>query len=163
MKTAAWQLVLWPCVLATLATGEDDWIQNVRRLQPPEFMQVCNQVFMRDMPRRSYLMSNFATDIGSFCSQFSTKKSSCPNGGFQNLQLDFQDAFFRHAAVHAGTPMARFPFSALTRLGDTGYIVSDRTAVELDVMKNDLCVEMQTAFGGELSSCKLVDFEDVST
>jgi hypothetical protein len=157
MKTAAWQLVLWPCVFATFAKGEEDWIQNVRKLQAGQFMQVCNQVFMSDLPRNSYLMSDFANDVGTFCTQFSTEKSICPNGGFESLQVDFQDAFFRHASQHMGTPMARFPASALARLGDTGYIVSDKTLIELDVMKNDLCVQMQTAFGGKLlklvSSC----------
>ena len=151
MKISACYLVLWTFALATVANAEEDWIQNVRKLQAGQFMQVCNQVFMRDMPRKSYLMSNFANDVGSFCSQFSTKKSSCPKGGFSNLQVDFQDAFFRHASQHMGSAMRRFPFSALTRLGDTGYIVSDRTVVELDVMKNDLCVQMQTAFGGKPS------------
>ena len=153
MKITAWHLVLWPAVLATGTHAEEDWIQNVRKLQVGHFMQVCNGVFMREKPRNSYLMSNFASDVGSFCSQFTTKKSSCPSGGFSNLQVDFQDAFFRTASRHMGASMRRFPFSALTRLGDTGYIVSDRTAVELDAMKNDLCVQMQTAFGGMFKPC----------
>ena len=152
MKTVACYLVLCAVALATVANAEEDWIQNVRKLQAGQFMQVCNQVFMKSMPHNSYLMSNFASDVGSFCSQFSTKKSICPHGGFSNLQVDFQDAFFRHASQHMGTVTRRFPSGALTRLGDTGYIVSDKTAIELDVMKSDLCVQMQAAFGGELTT-----------
>lgn len=149
MKVAVWRLALVPCLFSTMATAEEDWIEKVRRLQVGEFMQACNNVFMSDMSQNSYLMSDFANDVTSFCAQFATKKSICPNSGFRGLQLDFQDAFFRSASQHMNVPMSRFPVGALTTIGDTGYIFSQKTQPELDAMKNDLCVQMQTAFGGE--------------
>lgn len=152
MKAAVWQLVLLPSVFATMTTAVGaDWKQEVRRLQDVgQFMQVCNQSFMSDMNRNSYLMSDFANDVSQFCAQFATTKSNCPQGGFQSLETDFQDAFFRSASQHMGIPMNKFPVGALTSLGDTGYIFSEKTQPELDSMRNDLCVQMQTTFGGEL-------------
>lgn len=149
MKVALWRLAMVPSLLSTVATAEEDWIENVRRLQVGEFMQACNNAFMSDMSHNSYLMSDFADDVSSFCARFATKKSICPNSGFRGLQVDFQDAFFRSASQHMNVPMSRFPVSALTTIGDTGYIFSEKTQPELDAMKNDLCVQMQTAFGGE--------------
>lgn len=150
MKHSVLQFAIFACAVATVAGAEDQWMEKVRKLQVAQFMQVCNQVFMNDMPHSSYLMSDFSRDVGNFCGQFATKKSICPNGGFRSLQLDFQDAFFRHASQHMGTTVNRFPMSVFTSMGDTGYIVSDKTKPELDAMKNDLCIQMQTAFGGKL-------------
>jgi hypothetical protein len=149
MKAAIWQLALMPSLFTSMVTAEEDWMQKVRKLQVGEFMQACNQVFMSDMTANSYLMSDFANDVTVFCTQFATKKSICPQSGFRSLELDFQDAFFRSASQHMGIPMNRFPVGALTSLGDTGYIFSQKTKPELDSMKNDLCIQMQTAFGGE--------------
>jgi hypothetical protein len=149
MKIVVWQLVLLNCVFGTMVTADDDWIHEVRKLQAGQFMQACNQAFMNDMSHDSYLMSDFAADVTKFCSEFSVERSSCPNNGFKGLQVDFQDAFFRHASQHMGSNLSRFPVSALMSIGDTGYIISDKTMIELDAMKNDLCVQMQTAFGGE--------------
>jgi hypothetical protein len=136
-------------VLLTIAAAEEDWMEKVRRLQGGEFMQICNQFFMSDMSHNSYLMSDFAQDVTSFCSQFATRKSICPNSGFRGLEKDFQDAFFRSASQQMGASMERFPLEALTSMGDTGYVFSEKSKPELDAMRNDLCVQMQTAFGGE--------------
>jgi hypothetical protein len=35
-------------------------------------------------------------------------------------------------------------------MGNVGYIVSDKTALELNTMRNDLCVEIHGSFGGML-------------
>ncbi|KAG7374453.1 hypothetical protein IV203_013548 [Nitzschia inconspicua] len=137
--------------------AEEDWMEKARRLQVGDFMQVCNRVFMQDMPRNSYLMSDFAHDVTDFCAQFATQKSSCPNSGFRGLQLDFQDAFFRSASQQMGIPMNRFPVGALTSIGDTGYIFSQKTKPELDSMRNDLCIQMQTAFGGSMQIPKQIE------
>jgi hypothetical protein len=149
MKFALWHITMMPSLFVTMATAEEDWMEKVRRLQGSEFMQVCNQAFMSDMQHNSYLMSDFAHDVTSFCSQFATKKSICPDSGFRGLSLDFQNTFFQSASQQMGISMDRFPIGALTSMGDTGYIFSQKTQPELDAMRNDLCVQMQSAFGGE--------------
>jgi hypothetical protein len=148
MKIILWKGALMIGLRATMTAAEEDWMEKVRRMQVGEFMTVCNQVFMSDMPHNSYLMSDFANDVTSFCSQFATKKSICPNTGFRGLPLDFQDAFFRSATQNMGISLDRFPMEALTSMGNTGYIFSQKTQPELDAMRNDLCIQMQTAFGG---------------
>jgi hypothetical protein len=149
MKITVMHLALMSTLLTAVATAKEDWMEKARSLQVSEFMQVCNEVFMRDMPGNSYLMSDFARDVTTFCTQFATSKSICPNSGFQGLQSDFQDAFFRSASQQMGISMDKFPIAALTSMGDTGYIFSQKTQPELDAMRNDLCLQMQTAFGGE--------------
>ena len=153
LHTLVLHLALWPCVLGAMSSSnnnevEENWMQKVRKLQAGQFMSTCNQVMMGSVQGNTYLMSDFANDVGNFCTRFSTNQEQCPGSGFRSLQINFQDAFFRHAAQHMGRPMISFPMAALMQVGDTGYIISDKSQTELDAMKNDLCVEMQYAFGG---------------
>jgi hypothetical protein len=152
LQFAVMQLALWPCVLGgSVQNNSNDWIQTVRKLQVGQFMDVCTDVFMNDAGIRhnNYLMSDFASDLSDLCGRFSTQSVECPNSGFRGLKPNFQNAFFRHATQQTGIPMSSFPLFSLKAMGDTGYIVSDKTRIELDVMKNDLCQELHTAFGGK--------------
>ena len=146
--------VLWSGVLG-IHMGNDDrtsWLQSARRLQTDKFMQVCGDVFMSPdhMQQHSYLMSDFADEVTNLCLKIAPNPDQgiCQRNGFNNLDSSLQNAFFRHAAQHMGRK--QMPISMMMEWGNAGYIVSDKTAIEQEVMRNDLCVEVHESIGGKL-------------
>lgn len=130
----------------------DVWVDRARKLQTREFMDICGEVFMSQdhMQQQSYLMSDFADEVTNLCLKFAPNpdQGTCIRNGFGSLNPSFQNAFFRQASQHMGHQ--NLPISALVAMGDAGYIVSDKTSIELETMKNDLCIEVHGSFGGRL-------------
>ena len=146
--------VLWPMVLGNDAKNNNSvsWIDRIRKLEEGKFMPTCLEAFMSPdhMQGNSYLMSDYADEVTNLCLKFAPNpdQGTCNKKGFDSLDTAFQTAFFRHATQHMAKK--KLPMFALMSMGDAGYIVSDKTGVELETMRNDLCVEVHAAFGGTL-------------
>jgi hypothetical protein len=128
----------------------EPWVRSVRKLvESGDFMQVCREVFVGDrLTQQSYLMSDYAREVGELCSRFEMD-GGCPSGGFSGLPEFLQDTFFEPVVgrIIQGT-RTPFPTKSLMRLGDTGYIVSDKSATEVESIRNDFCVKLEGSFGG---------------
>jgi hypothetical protein len=152
MRSMILQLALLSPVLGKVHYNGDNaepWVQNVRKLvESGDFMQVCRETFVGDSLDHSYLMSDYAREVGDLCGRFEMD-GGCPSGGFGGLPEFLQDTFFEPviSRVFQGSRMA-IPTQSLMRLGDTGYIVSDKTATEVESIRNDFCVKLQGSFGG---------------
>ncbi|MGK3738241.1 MAG: hypothetical protein ACI90V_005088 [Bacillariaceae sp.] len=156
LQCAVLTVALWPTVV--LGSNENDnnsesWVHRVRGLQEREFQQVCNEVFLSEdhLQKTSYFMSDYAEEVTDLCLKFApnSDQGTCRENSFGSLGASFQNAFFTHAAHQLGRD--KLPISALMSMGNVGYIVSDKTALELNTMRNDLCVELHGSIGGMLS------------
>jgi hypothetical protein len=132
--------------------NSEAWVQQVRKLvDTGDFMQVCNQIFVGDerLTHHSYLMSDYAREVGDLCEMFEMD-GGCPSGGFADLPRFLQNIFFEPimGRIIQGNRVP-FPTYSLMRLGDTGYIISDKSATEVESMRNDFCVKLQSSFGGK--------------
>lgn len=129
----------------------EPWVHNVRKLvELGEFMQACKDVFVGDssLSNNSYLMSDYAREIGELCARY-PMDGGCPSGGFGSLPTFLQDLFFEPVVGRLMQGNGRpFPTQLLARLGDTGYIVSEESLPEIDSIRNDFCVKLQGSFGG---------------
>jgi len=140
-------------VLATNETenGRSLWIKSARELKTAEFLNVCGEVFMSPdhLQQQSYLMSDFADEVTNLCLKIAPNPDQgvCQTTDFNNLDSALQNAFFRHAAQHMSNK--KMPVEMMMKWGDAGYIVSDKTAIEQDVMRNDLCVEVRESIGDD--------------
>ena len=154
MRSIVLPLALWTSVLGNAYHYDDNsepWVQNVRKLaETGDFMQVCNQIFVGEesVKHHSYLMSDFSREIGELCGSFELD-GGCPSGGFAGLPRFLQDAFFEPIVgrIIQGSRIP-FPTKSLIMMGDTGYIVSDKSLAEVDSIRNDFCVNLQGSFGG---------------
>ncbi len=152
-------LALRPGVLATNKAKENAsiWMQSARKLQHDEFLKICGDVFMSPdhMQQHSYLMSDFADEITNLCLKIAPNpdQGTCQKDAFNTLDPSLQSAFFRHAAQHMGDKI--MPIELMVEWGDAGYIISNKTAIEQEVMRNDLCVEVRESIGGELKAEQL--------
>mmetsp|Transcript_8882 Transcript_8882/g.21717 ORF Transcript_8882/g.21717 Transcript_8882/m.21717 type:complete len:564 (-) Transcript_8882:86-1777(-) len=165
--------IIWPGILGKEANGNDatSWIENARKLQTSEFIQLCIDVFMSPdhMQQQSYLMSDFADEVTNLCLRIAPNpdQGTCKRNGFHSLKSSLKNAFFRHATQHMGEK--ELPIDLMMELGDVGYIVSDKSAIEQDVMRNDLCVEVHESIGDAfiqnipVSNIPFVDPPDKST
>lgn len=151
--SAVLTIALWPGILGK---NENDnstalWIKTARKLQAHEFMEICGDVFMSPdhMQQHSYLMSDFADEVTNMCFKIAPNpdQGTCLGSGFGSLNSSLQNAFFRHAAQHMSKK--QMPIDLMMQWGDAGYIVSDKTSIEQDVMRNDLCVEVHESIGDE--------------
>jgi len=146
-------IALWPRILGNNANSEDTtfWIESARKLQTTEFMEVCGGVFMSPdhMQQQSYLMSDFADEVTNLCLNIAPNhdQGTCQRNGFGSLDSTLQNAFFRHAAQQMGKK--KMPINLMMEWGNAGYIVSDKTSIEQDVMRNDLCVEVHESIGDD--------------
>ena len=142
-------IALWP---AANANDSDGWIRHARNLSTRDFMQECDQVLMNaaHIEHHSYLMSHFADEVTDLCHMIAPNpdQGSCRSTGFESLNGSLKRAFFRQAVQHAGT--ANFPVDLVASWGDAGYIISDKSNVEKDALRNDLCSEVYSSIGGEL-------------
>lgn len=142
---------LWPVALGKDAKIDNSlsWIDAIRKLEGGKFMPACLEAFMSPdhMQGNSYLMSDYADEVTNLCLKFAPNpdQGTCKRKSFDSLDTAFQKAFFRHATQHMAKK--KLPMFALMSMGDAGYIVSDKTGIELKAMRNDLCVEVHTAFG----------------
>lgn len=152
LQCAVLTVALWPTVV--LGSNENDnnsesWVHRVRGLQEREFQQVCNEVFLSEdhLQKTSYFMSDYAEEVTDLCLKFApnSDQGTCRENSFGSLGASFQNAFFTHAAHQLGRD--KLPISALMSMGNVGYIVSDKTALELNTMRNDLCVELHGSIG----------------
>ena len=147
--------IIWPGILGNQENSnrEMSWIDNARKLKTSEFIQLCNDVFMSPdhMQRQSYLMSDFADEVTDLCLRIAPNPDQgiCNRKSFSSLKSSLQSAFFRHASQHMGKK--EMPIDLMMEWGDAGYIVSDKSAIEQDVMRNDLCVEVHESIGGTSS------------
>lgn len=143
-----------PGVLAENDAKENapTWIENARKLQGDQFLNICGDVFMTidHMQQHSYLMSDFADEVSNLCLKIAPEpdQGTCQKSDFSSLDISLQTAFFRHASQHMGSKM--MPMEMVIAWGDAGYIVSNKTSIELEMMKNDLCVEIRKSIGGRL-------------
>ena len=136
------------------AIGENEhenlWIERARKLQTSEFMKLCSDVFLSPdhTQQRSYLMSDFADEVTNLCLKIAPNpdQGTCQRNGFRSLESSLQNAFFRHATYHMGKK--EMPINMMMEWGDAGYIVSDKSAIEQEVMRNDLCAEVHESIGG---------------
>jgi len=146
-------IATWPGVLGENVTDNATtfWIESARRLQTSEFMQLCSDVFMSPdhMKQQSYLMSDFADEVTSLCLKIAPNpdQGTCQRNGFSSLKSSLQNAFFRHATQHMGKK--EMPINLMMEWGDAGYVVSDKSAIEQDVMRNDLCAEVHESIGDD--------------
>ena len=128
------------------------WVHRALLLDPNEFIQVCKQVFLRQehLQKNSYLMSDYATEVSDLCQVFAPnpEQGTCRMNDFNSIGPSFQTTFFQHASNHMD--IEKLPINVLMSMGDAGYIVSDKSMVELNSMRNDLCVELHLSFGGTL-------------
>lgn len=144
-------IALWPSILGNNEIDSDSsfWIDSARKLQTAEFMQLCDDVFMSPdhMQQQSYLMSDFADEVTNLCLKIAPNpdQGTCQRSGFTSLNSSLQDAFFRHASQHM--IKKKMPTELMMQWGDAGYIVSDKSTIEQDVMRNDLCVEVHESIG----------------
>lgn len=129
------------------------WVERARRLNTNEFMKICGDVFMSPdhMQQHSYLMSDFADEVSNLCVKLAphSDQGTCQKEAFVSLDSSLQQAFFRHASQHMGNKT--MPIEMMLEWGNAGYIVSDKTAIEQDVMRNDLCVEVHESIGGKFT------------
>lgn len=154
LRSIVLQITLWTSVLGKDYYYDDNseaWVQNVRKLvNTGNFMQECNQIFVGDesLQHHSYLMSDFSREVEDLCSRFELD-GGCPAGGFSGLPDFLQETFFQPIVgrILQGS-RAPFPTKALIGLGDTGYIIPDRSMTEVDSIRNDFCVNLQGSFGG---------------
>ena len=127
------------------------WMQSARKLEATEFLEVCDEVFMSPdhMDQHSYLMSDFAEEVMALCERIAPNpdQGTCESHNFNGLDSRLQEAFFRHASQQMGDKA--MPIEMMVEWGNAGYIVSNKTAIEEDVMRKDLCVEIREAIGGK--------------
>lgn len=132
--------------------NSESWMHKARALNQREFVQACDEVFLspEHLRKNSYLMSDYAMEVTDLCLKFAPdpEQGTCRKNGFGSLGATLQNTFFQHAAHHMGRE--KLPISVLISMGDAGYIVSDKTSIELDSMRNDLCVGLHESFGGKL-------------
>jgi len=146
-------IALSPGILAKSDNTNDTklWIESARRLQANEFMELCGDVFMSPdhMQQQSYLMSDFADEISNLCLKIApnSDQGTCQKNDFGNLDSSLQNAFFRNAGQHMGNK--KMPIDMMMEWGDAGYVVSDKSAIEQNVMRNDLCVEVHESIGDD--------------
>lgn len=129
------------------------WIESARKLQNDKFLEVCDKVFLSPdhVQQHSYLMSDFAAEVTNLCHKIAPNpdQGTCQKHGFHSLDPSLQTAFFRHAAQHMGDKV--MPIEMMKNWGNAGYIISNKMAIEKDVMRNDLCVEVRDSIGGRLT------------
>lgn len=150
MMSSALIIATWPG--ARGENGIDDlWIERARQLQTREFMQICSDVLMSPdhMKQQSYLMSDFADEVTNLCLNIAPNpdQGTCQRNDFSSLKSSLQNAFFRHATQHLGKK--EMPINLMMEWGDAGYVVSDKSAIEQEVMRNDLCGEVHESIGDE--------------
>ena len=130
----------------------ESWVHKARALNQREFVEACDEVLLspEHLRKNSYLMSDYAMEVTDLCLKFAPdpEQGTCRKNSFGSLGATLQNTFFQHAAHHMGRE--KLPISVLISMGDAGYIVSDKTSVELDSMRNDLCVGLHKSFGGML-------------
>jgi len=149
LLSAVWR----PGVLAENDAKDDasTWIESARKLQADHFLKICGDVFMSPdhMQQQSYLMSDFADEVSNLCLKIAPEpdQGTCQKNDFNSLDASLQTAFFRHAAQHMGSKM--MPMETVMAWGDAGYIISNKTAIEQEMMRNDLCVEIRGSIGDE--------------
>eukprot|EP00536_Pseudo-nitzschia_multiseries_P000332 jgi/Psemu1/62571/estExt_Genemark1.C_40209 len=123
-------------------------VQRARKLNTREFMEECDQVFMNEehIKQHTYLMSHFAEEVTDLCSRLAPNpdQGTCRRSGFGSLDNSLKKAFFRQAVQHTNN---NFPMDLVASWGDAGYIISDKTNIEKDVLRNDLCSEVFTSIG----------------
>ena len=143
-------LALRPGVLGN-RNDASSWMQSARKLQANKFFEVCDEVFMSadHMQQHSYLMSDFAEEVTALCHKIAPNpdQGTCETHDFNGLDSSLQEAFFQHASQHMGDKA--MPIEMMMEWGNAGYIVSNKTAIEQDVMRKDLCVEIREAIGGK--------------
>jgi hypothetical protein len=142
-----WTTVTMLLQATTAASNNEKWMQPIRRLQANDFMTSCQRIFMSPgrMQRNEYLASQFVTEVGELCESFNMA-SECPEHTFTSLPKPLQNGFFNQACLHMGLG-ADCPVESLSMMGDTGYLYTPRTAVEIDAMRTDLCVQIGNVFG----------------
>ena len=146
-------LLLVHSATATSTNKSNDhhkWLHSIRRLQEDDFMASCQRIFMSPgrMLRNEYLASQFAKEVGEMCETFNMA-SDCPSAEFQALPIELQSGFFNTACSHLGYGVNKpdCPIQGLSMIGDTGYVYSAKTAVELDEMRVNLCGQIGSALG----------------
>mmetsp|Transcript_7830 Transcript_7830/g.19450 ORF Transcript_7830/g.19450 Transcript_7830/m.19450 type:complete len:558 (-) Transcript_7830:138-1811(-) len=150
LKCMALTVALTPAVIASTqnANNSNTWIQRARKLNAREFMENCDEVFMNSehIKQHSYLMSHFAEEVTDLCLRLAPNpdQGTCRRTGFGSLDTSLKKAFFRHAVQHTNN---NFPMDLVASWGDAGYIISDKTNIEKDVLRNDLCSEVYTSIG----------------
>lgn len=144
---------LWPAVVANNNNENKStvWINRARRLNTKEFMVECDQVFMNSehVKQHSYLMSHFAEEVTDLCRRLAPNddQGTCRSTGFGRLDNSLKQAFFRQAVQHTGH--TDLPIDLIASWGDAGYIISDKTNIEQDELRNDLCSEVYTSIGAD--------------
>ena len=161
LQCAVLTVALWPTVVLGSNNENNNhsesWVHRARGLQEREFQQICNEVFLSEdhLQKTSYFMSDYAEEVTDLCLKFApnSDQGTCRENSFGSLSAGFQNAFFTHAAHQMGKDKS-LPISAIMAMGNVGYIVSDKTSLELNTMRNDLCVEVHGSFGGMLPCIK---------
>jgi len=151
-------------MMKNIDASGNTWVHRALLLDPNEFIQVCKQVFLRQehLQKNSYLMSDYATEVSDLCQVFAPnpEQGTCRMNDFNSIGSSFQKTFFQHASNHMD--IEKLPINVLMSMGDAGYIVSDKSKVELNSMRNDLCVELHLSFGDEfLAKIPGLDIPDI--